>query len=109
MTIIDDELFVVTQRSSEVEAFDCKALAPSRQWTLKGLIRPSDIGSCKEDRCLYIMAWKGKSSMKEVFCIDTNGKLLRSWKTGDDYGDLISVSSENKVIVTCLGKNEFNE
>src|SRR6218665_2977788 len=109
MAIIDDELFVVTQRSSEVEVFNCKSLAPSRQWTLEGLLRPADIGSCKTNKCLYIMDWKDSSSKKEVLCVDTSGKLLRSWETGDDYGFLISVSNENNVIVTCFGKHEFNE
>lgn len=109
MAIIDDDLFVVTQRSSEVEVFNCKSLVSSRQWILEGLLRPADIGSSKTNRCLYIMDWKDGSMKKEVFCVDTSGKLLHSWKTGDDYGDIISVSNENNVLVTCFGKNEFNE
>src|SRR6218665_2633069 len=109
MAIIGDELFVITQRSSEVEVFNCKSLVSIRQWTLEVLIRPADICSCKSNRCLYIMDWKDGSMKKEVLCVDTSGKLLRSWITGDDYGVTISVSNENNVLVTCFGKNEFNE
>jgi len=42
-------------------------------------------------------------------CLDSNGTLLRSWEKGYDYGDLISVTNEKNVIVTCYGKNQKND
>ena len=40
--------------------------------------------------------------------IDPNGKLIKNWSTGDDYGRL-SVTDESNVILTVFVKHKLNE
>ena len=64
LTILDKELFVVSEKSSEVEVYDSMTLSFSRRWNLKELIQPQDIGSCNRNKCLYIFDYKGLSSSR---------------------------------------------
>src|ERR1043165_4470495 len=58
LTILDNELFVVSEKSSEVEVYDSMKFSFSRRWDLKDLINPWDIGSCNRNKCLYIFDFK---------------------------------------------------
>src|SRR5688572_17177555 len=59
LTVLDKELFIVSRLSSEVEVYDSTKLSFSRRWELSELVAPVDIGSCKRQKCLYIMHERG--------------------------------------------------
>src|SRR6218665_1407872 len=60
-TLLDKELFVVSERSSEVEVFDSTDYSFRRSMNFKELIDPWNITSCKTNKCLYIFDFKGCS------------------------------------------------
>lgn len=109
LTILDRELFVVSEKCSEVEVYDSTRFTFSRRWNLKELIRPLDIASSNRLNCLYVNDYKVRDQSKEIFRVDPNGILIKSWSTGDDYGDSLSVTDESNVILTVLLKNKLNE
>src|SRR6218665_3981847 len=55
LAILDNELFVVTGFSSDIEVYDSIELSFSRRMTLKELISPVGIASCDISKCLYIL------------------------------------------------------
>ena len=109
LTILDKELFVVSEESSEVEVYDSMEFSFSRRWNLKELIDPMDIGSCNRNKCLYIFDSKDIDQSNEILRVDPNGKLIKNWSTGDDYGWGLSVTDESNVILTVYNKNKLNE
>ena len=108
LEILDQELFVVNERSSEVEVYDSIKFTLSRRWTLKELIRPLDIGSCNRNKCIYIFDYKDLGQSKEIFRIDPRGEIIKKWSTGDDWGIGLSVTDESNVILAVY-KNKLNE
>ena len=100
LTILDKELFVVSQESSEVEVYDSMKFSFNRQWKLRELIDPWDIASCKRNKCLYIFDYISFNQSKEISRVDPNGKLIKKWSTGNDYGWSLSVTDESNVILT---------
>ena len=109
LTILDKELFVVSEKSSEVEVYDSMKFSFSRQWNLRELISPRDIASCNRNKCLYIFNYKSINQSKEILRVDPNGKLIKKWSTGDDYGWGLSVTDESNVILSVYMKNKLNE
>ena len=97
LTILDEELFILSERSSEVEVYDSTKLTFSRRWNMRELINPWDIGSCDRNKCLYIFDCKGSSA--EILRVDPNGNLIKKWSTGKDYGRL-SVTGDSNIILT---------
>lgn len=100
LTILDKELYVVTDKSSEIEVYDSVNLRFSRRWILKQLIRSFDLASCNRNKCLYIFDFKSAEQPKGILQVDPKGTLLKNWSTGDDYGWGISVTDVAKVIST---------
>src|SRR5688572_16247516 len=109
LTILDQELFVVSRVSSEVEVYDRIKLSFSRQWKLRELVDAWDIGSCNNNKCLFIFNFKGPCQSKEILRVDQNGKVIRKWSTEDDPGLALSVTYESNIILTVLFKNKLNE
>src|SRR5688572_12082485 len=108
LTILDKELFVVSQESSEVEVYDSMKFSFSRQWNLRELITPRDIASCNRNKCLYILDYKS-FSQSEILRVDPNGKLIKEWSTGDDNGWGLSVTDESNVILNVYMKHKLKE
>ena len=99
----------MNEKSSEVEVYDSMKFSFSRQWNLRELIYPRDIASCNRNKCLYIFDYKDSSQSKEILRVDPNGKLIKKWSTGDDWGYGLSVTDESNVILTVHNKNKLNE
>ena len=110
LTILDNELFVVSEKSSEVEVYDSMTLRFSRRWSLKELIQPQDIVSCGRNKCLYIFDYKGYLSWSnEILRVDPNGKLIKKWLTGSNFGYSLSVTNESNVILPVYNNSKLNE
>ena len=108
-TILDKELFVVSDESSKVQVYDSMKFSFSRRWKLKEFIDPTDIVSCNRNKCLYVFDYKGDHQSKEILRVDPNGKLIKKWSTGDDDGFRLSVTHEWNVVLTVENKNKLNE
>ena len=109
LTILDKQLFVVSEKSSKVEVYDSTKLDSCSGWDLKELIRPMDIGSCSRNKCLYIFDCKGDLHSNKILRIHPNGKLIKNWSTGIELGYSLSVTIESNVILTDYNKNKLNE
>ena len=109
LAILDKELFVVSEDTSEVEVYDLLKLSFNRQWTLKELSGPQDIRSCKINKCLYIPDSKGTGRSNQILRVSPSGKLIKKWSTGDDTGFGMSVTDESNVVLTVNIKNKLNE
>ena len=110
LTILDNELFVVSEKSSEVKVYDSTKFSFSRRWKMKDLIRPIDIGSCSRNKCLYILQIKGIFRWSnEILRVDRYGILINKWSTRGDVGYGLSVTDESNVILTVANKNKLNK
>lgn len=109
MTILDDELFIVSSKSSEIEVYDATRLRFNRCWKLKDLVQPFNIESSKRNACLYILDLTYEGNSNEILRIDPNGKLITKWATGDKYGENFFVTNESNILVTCFSENKLNE
>src|SRR6218665_985462 len=110
MTILDKELFVLHEKSSEVEVYNSNTFLSSRRWKLNDLIQPQDIVSCNGNKCLYIFDYKGfLSSSNEILRVDPHGKLIKKWSTGSNFGYSLSVTSESNVILPVYKSKTINE
>ena len=111
MTILDKELFVLHEKSSEVEVYNSNTFLSSRRWKLNDLIQPQDIVSCNGNKCLYIFDYKGflSFSKNEILRVDPHGKLIKKWSTGSNFGYSLSVTSESNVILPVYKSKTINE
>src|SRR6218665_841977 len=75
LVILDNELFVVTGESSDIEVYDSIELSFSRRMHLKELADPVDIASCDINKCLYILTGKGFLKSAEILRVDSNATL----------------------------------
>lgn len=108
MAFLDDELFVVSRESSEVEVFDCRRFIFSCELDLDCLLNPEDIGSCAIRKCLYIMDRKKDRSRSEILRVDTDGNLIKRWSTGGQWGR-ISVTPECNILLCMYKTSVLNE
>ena len=109
MTILDKELFVVIEKSSEVEVYDSMKSDFRRRWNLKELFDPTDIASCSINKFLYIFDLKDIGQRKEILKVDSKGNLLTKWSGGDDFVWGMSVTDESNVILTVYDRNKLLE
>src|SRR6218665_1112768 len=106
LSILEKELFVVTEDSSEVEVYELEKFSVSRRWNLKALTYPMDISACNRNKCIYISDYDG--SLSKILRVDENGNVIKNWSTRDDYGCL-SITDEFNVILTVYKKHALNE
>lgn len=99
----------MSERSSEVEVYDSLNLNFSRRLNLKELTNPEGLASCYRNKCLYIFDMKGFNKSNEILRVDSNGKLINNWSTGDDNGWGLSVTDEANIILTVYWKNTLIE
>src|SRR6218665_1021865 len=109
LAILDKELFVVYEENSEVEVYDSIQLSLNRRLDVTGLFHPRDIGSCNQNKCLYIFSCKFPRHSHEILRVDRNGNLIKKWSTGDDYGFGLFVTDEMNVILAVFNENKLNE
>lgn len=95
MTILGEELFIVSQSSSVVEVYHSTAteFTPSRQWTI-GVADPGGIASCKNYQCIYIIGWKTPGSSRTILKVDPQGEPITEWRVKDSWSYLwVTVNS----------------
>ena len=109
LAILDKEFFVVYEENSEVEVYDSIQLSLNRRLDVTGLFHPRDIGSCNQNKCLYIFSCKFPRHSHEILRVDRNGNLIKKWSTGDDYGFGLFVTDEMNVILAVFNENKLNE
>ena len=108
LAILDKELFVVNDKSPEVDVYDLITLSFSSRWNLKTLIAPLDMTSCDRNKCLYVCDYKDGRQSAEILKVDGNGKLLKNWST-KNAGGRLSVTYESTVILTAYYANKLDE
>jgi len=107
LTSLNDELFIISQKTSEVEVFDAQKLTFCRRWKIKKLIEPLDIVACNRSKRLYIMDYKGRDQSKTMFVVNSNGRLVTKVRTGFDFGRL-SVTGESTIILAVFHCGKLN-
>lgn len=105
-TILNNELFIISQLESEVEVFDCTTLGFRRRWQLNDLMDPDDATSCIRNRCIYIS--DNKAEGKEIFRIDVDGNIINRWSIGEESGRL-SVTDQSTVILSIHESSKLKE
>lgn len=107
MTILDDELFVASERSSCVEVYNLNSLQFKRSFLIDNLEEPQDIVSCSMREFLYILDCGGryaeKTRVMKILRVDANGNFQKILWQGDDWGRL-SVTHEFNVILAVKDK-----
>lgn len=98
LTILDDELFVVSECSSEIEVYSSMELSLSRLMKLNEVQDPIDLASSSRNKSLYIMDRNYLGNSVKVKRVDPNGQFLCKWDVGKDYGRL-SVADDSNVIL----------
>ena len=110
LTLLDKELFVLSENGSEyeIDVYDSIKLSFSRRLNLMELIYPLDITSCNRNKCLYIFDGKDLDQWGEILRVDSDGALIKTWLTGDDDGNL-SVTDESNIISSVIMKHTLKE
>lgn len=109
MTILDEELFISSERSSQIDVYDSLTFKFNRSWKLEELVNPGDMRSSRKDKCLYIIDRKRGGQQKEILRVDPDGKLILKWSTGNEYGESLSITDESNIVLTVSNKNKLNE
>lgn len=107
LAVLYKELFFTRRRSSTVQIIDLTKNALC-QWKLDYLKDPRDLRSCERNKCLYIIDWRYKGNSNVIFRVDTNGKLIKNWSIGSQYGR-ISVTQESNVLLAVHSEMKLNE
>lgn len=108
ITVLYQELYVVSDANSTVEVYDTRTFALVRELCISGLVDPGDIASCANNSCIYIVDWKSRDHENEIFKVDSAGTLIKKWTTPDDYS-WISMTHESHIVLTLLEENMINE
>lgn len=108
MTVLDQNLFIVNDRSPVMEVYDVTKFCFKSQLKLKTLVEPTEIVSCRKTHQVYVFDYKGKDKSKHVIRVDQDGITTMTWSTGDDHGCL-SVTNEATLILTVFWENKLNE
>src|SRR6218665_3099256 len=66
MTILDKELFIMSETSTEVVVYDSMTFNFNRRWDLKELNCLMDIGSCSLNKCLYVVGSQESPKTNEI-------------------------------------------
>lgn len=106
MAVLNNRLYIVSHKSSEVEVYSVDDLKFKGRWMVNGLVCPVDVAACRTNSCLYICDWR-TTPRSEMLRIDRNGNTRFSWSTGRDMGAL-SVS-QGLVVMTVTRSNKINE
>lgn len=106
VALFNNELYIISQKESEVEVYDSTSLQLCRTWKLDELTCPEDACACTKNRCLYIS--ENKQSVKEILRIDPNGKLINKWQIGNEFCRL-SVSSDATVVAVVHDNSKLME
>lgn len=107
LTILAEELFIVSQLSSVVEVYHSKEFTFRRRWKI-GVADPGGIESCKINQCLYIVGWKISGRIRTILRVDQQGKLITEWHVTDNWSNL-SVTDDSNVILTVQEENKLIE
>lgn len=106
MTAVDDELFVVVESSPLVEVYTLFPFNSKGKFTVPGLLKPEDLVGCQVTKCLFIFDASGEGKILQV---DRNkGLVLHQCLTGSAAMRL-SITPENYVLATYVGKNRLKE
>lgn len=100
LAILDNELFIATGWSSNIEVRNLNELSSCRQFQVAGLVCPYDMVSCTSNKCLYISNVKDKCSLLEILNVDTNGNIITKWSTTQNVVESLSVTYDKTVIFT---------
>lgn len=107
-TVLDDELFVVSNRSSEVQVYDMVKLIYKHRLIIDELIYPQDIVSCNTNKCLYIFDSKESDRLSAILKFYPNEKKMR-WSRDCDYGLCLCVTNELNIILTVYNESRLDE
>lgn len=102
VAMLEDLIYVVSDKSSVVETFDLETLVFKSSYYLAELANPWDLASCKLNKCLYIMDSSSSvnKSSKYILRVDSDLQALTKWSTIiEEHGNL-SVTSDGNVILT---------
>lgn len=98
VTVLDNELFIISMRLPAVLVFDKTSLVRRRCHEVDQLRRPRDIVSIADQRLLFVV--EGGGCPYWIHCIKPNGEFVTRWDVGSDPRNL-SVANGSEVLVTC--------
>lgn len=108
VAVLKEDLFIVHDRCSEIEAYDVATFNKILTLKINNLVDPGDIVASEESSCLYVVDWKDSDRDNEIMKVSPKGVVMKRWATPNDYSWL-SVTSKNDVIMTLLAGNKIHE
>lgn len=105
MAIIENELFIATDMSSDIEVYDSMTLTLNRSWTLPDLRWLADMVACSNLICLYIF---DATDRGKIYQVDRMGSILSSWFSGN-LDVRLSITPDSTVMVMFWKQNKLKE
>ena len=110
VTVLNDEIFLVYEKSAKVEVFEAATLERKRNLAVAGLTKARDLKSNVADGCLYIADDEGPEGLPCVHRVDVaahDGEEESSsstrWPLDEIPGGISLTPDGRRVIVTCYG------
>jgi len=106
ITVLDSMLYVVSQDSNSISVYSATEFQFLKHFAVDKLVNPSDIISCKFNKCLYICDW-GKTTL--IHRVKVSEEMAHfNWSTDKDFGCL-SVTSEHTILLAGYVSNRLKE
>ena len=104
LTVLNDELFVVQDESTQVNVYNTNTFTLSHNIDITGSKSLSAISSSSQHNCLYI----SDDSLKVVYRYNLSNKVITHWSVGGEcYG--LSETSTYSVLVTLEDTKQIKE
>lgn len=108
VSILQEEVFVLTNNSPEIEVYDVVDLYLKRCFTVNRLRNPLDMKACVAKKCLYIFDCVCVGQPGKMFKIDREGHIQGEFPM-EDSGARLSVASSGNVIVSLTSNGKILE
>lgn len=102
VTALQEELFLTTSESRDIEVYCLQSFKRRRTLKLKGNF--GDITSCPQEKRLFLMNWTAMERPNEIIRVNARGKDYSTWLIKDN-GGCLSITSDSNVLLTDYWKN----
>lgn len=97
--MLENNLYVVSRKSSEIEVYDAKTFNFEGVMENLLLVSPMDIASSHPDKSLYVIDRADSTSKSEILKLDLSGRRGKKWSTESDNGRLSTFDSN---LIVCF-------
>jgi len=106
VTSLGDDVFVLRDKSQQVEVYDAVTLTLQRHITVpEPGLDPGGIVACRNSKCLYVSGW----NVHNIHRVELSGSnAVKKWSVARRPGGL-SVNIAHNLVVACHGANKLQE